>query len=208
MFTGIVDHCGKVMSVVMGQGQGQGQSSRLFIGTEFSELVIGESIAVDGACLTVTELGSGGFWCDVSSETIDCTVAGEYRAGTRVNLERSLRISDRLGGHWVTGHVDQRGTVVRTEAIGEFVLLAIGGIDPSYSRYLLKKGSIAVNGVSLTVNHVTDRSFEVMVIPHTLQCTSLSQLAAGTKVNLEFDWMVKVILSDRDRCAGLLSPKN
>ena len=190
MFTGIVDHCGKVLKT-----QEFSQSVRLEIKTHFESLELGESIAVDGCCLTVTsEPSPGVFSCDISPETVRLTRASHWKEGTAVNLERALRLSDRLGGHIVTGHVDQFGVLVSMKPVSEYVRLEVSGITPEYKRYVTKKGSISVNGVSLTVNEVMGDSFSVMLIPHTLEKTNLKELKEGDRVNLEFDWMAKLVV--------------
>ena len=145
---------------------------------------IGDSIAINGACLTVVRRGKGSFSVDVSRETLRCT-AGLDRAG-EVNLEKALRLSDRLDGHLVLGHVDGVGKVTKVERLGENRLLRVRA-PASLSRYIARKGSIAVNGVSLTVNAVRGTEFEVNLIPHTLAVTTLKDLRAGDRVNLEVD---------------------
>lgn len=194
MFTGIVDHVGKITRV-----ENRGCSMRFTIETEFPQLVPGESIAVDGICLTVTEPTGNQFICDVSAETMAVTVASHYASGACVNMERALRAADRMGGHYVTGHVHQTAILRRRddfvdEAGVASVRLLFGGILPTAMRYLTAKGSITVSGVSLTVNAIHSDGFEVMLIPHTLERTNLRDLKLDCRVNLEFDWMSKVIV--------------
>lgn len=193
MFTGIVDHCGKIESA-----ERKGDSLALVISCHFSNLREGESISVDGACLTTLHPEPGRFRCDLSPETLKLTVAGQYEPGRRVNLERALCVGERLGGHLVTGHVDGRCRVTRIDVREEFVRLELAGITPAHRRYLVTKGSVCVNGVSLTVNECGNGNFSVMLIPHTLERTNLSLLRAGDEVNLELDWMTKVILQAAD----------
>ena len=172
MFTGIVQAVGRIA-----------RTKPLVIDTgrlRISDVRIGDSMCVQGACLTVTRKGKRKLWFDVSRETLGCT-AGLDRPG-KVNLEKSLAFGDRLGGHLVTGHVDGIGLVLR----GSAGLLRVK-VPKRLSRYVARKGSICVDGVSLTVNRVTADGFEVNLIPHTLKVTTLSRLAPGAKVNLEVD---------------------
>lgn len=190
MFTGIVDHEGQIQEV---ETTSQGQ--RLKIQTSFQNLVPGESIAVDGACLTVVSPEDGSYYVDVSPETLQRTTLGSYRVGSRVNLERSLRVGDAIGGHWVLGHVDRLGRVEAVERIGEYSKIIIGGLLPENFDFLAPKGSITVNGVSLTLNEVGEDEFEVMLIPHTWERTNLKNLTVGSSVNLEFDYLAKLVVS-------------
>lgn len=190
MFTGIVDHCGTVIQL-----EELPKSLRATIECKFIEIEEGESIAVDGCCLTAIEPRDHQFAVDISPETLRLTTAGELKVGGQINLERSLRIGDRMGGHWVMGHVDCRGRVVSHRQHEEFVELSFAGLDGTAMNYVLKKGSIAVNGVSLTINEVLTDGFQVMLIPHTLERTNLKNLNEGSWVNLEFDWMIRVIVS-------------
>jgi riboflavin synthase len=159
------------------------------------DVALGDSIAVNGVCLTVTALEADTFAVDVSPETIACTVG--FEPGAAVNLEKALRLSDRLGGHLVSGHVDGTGVVERFEPVGDNRLLAIR-VPKELSRYVAQKGSITVNGVSLTVNAIDDDVFRVNLIPHTLGATNLQHLRVGAKVNLEVDLLARYI----ERIAG------
>jgi riboflavin synthase len=159
-------------------------------GLDLSDVAIGDSICVQGACLTVTGLGGVRLSFDVSRETLDCT-AGLDRSG-QVNLEKSLAIGDKLGGHLVTGHVDAVGEVLAFEPAGESMLLRVSAPQP-LARFLARKGSVAVDGVSLTVNRVHGTEFEVNLIPHTLAVTTLARLAPGVKVNLEVDLIARYV---------------
>jgi len=189
MFTGIIQELGKIQSI---RSLSQGLSFEL--SCRFPHLELGESIAVDGACLTVTSLSPEGFFCDVSPETLNLTIAGRYEVGSVVNLERALRVGDRLGGHWVSGHVDQVIQLVKKEVVQDFWKLTFSGLHSEHSMSLLKKGSIALNGVSLTLNEVQGDSFQVMIIPHTLERTNLKCLEEGHPVNIEMDWMSKLVV--------------
>lgn len=199
MFTGIVDHCGEVKE----RGK-TGTGITLHIACSFRDLALGESISVDGACLTVTAVTAEGFRCDLSEETLRLTTSAGYAPGTRVNLERALRMSDRLGGHLVSGHVDRTVKVLsRTDREG-FVEFRFGPFGENEVGYLVPKGSITLNGVSLTLNEVGRGEIAVLLIPHTLEITNLSRLGAGSSVNVEFDWMTKVILNDVRQRRALL----
>jgi riboflavin synthase len=186
MFTGIVAAVGRIVSSEAASG-----GLRLRIdaaGLALDDVAVGDSIAVNGVCLTAVALDRAGFEADVSHETLDC-IAG-FPAGARVNLEKALRLADRLGGHLVSGHVDGVGRVCRLEPAGDNCLLAI--IAPAeLAKYIARKGSIAVNGVSLTVNAVRGAEFVVNLIPHTLQATNLHDLKIGDDVNLEVDLLAR-----------------
>jgi riboflavin synthase len=182
MFTGIIAAVGKISRVESAKG-----GLRLAIDAGalgLSDVAVGDSIAVNGACLTVVKRGKKSFGVDVSRETLRCT-AGLDQAG-EVNLEKALRFSDRLDGHLVLGHVDGVGKVVRFEAAGKSRLLRVRA-PAGLARYIARKGSIAVHGVSLTVNAVKGAEFEVNLIPHTLAATTLKRLMRGSRVNLEVD---------------------
>lgn len=196
MFSGIVDHCGVITDL-----QKNNNSLTAWIRCEFADLQAGESIAVDGICLTVTDPQQHLFRCDLSPETCKLTTAQHFQKNQTVNLERALRLSDRFGGHIVMGHVDQQATVQNKQQIKEFVDLTFTGLDKNAIRYILKKGSIAVNGVSLTVNEVLPDGFQIMLIPHTLERTNLKHLIPGSPVNIEFDWMARVIIRQYE-CIG------
>jgi riboflavin synthase len=186
MFTGIVAAVGCIAASAPSAG---GMRLRIEAGAlALADVTVGASIAVNGACLTVVALGDAGFEVDVSCETLSCTTG--FAVGARVNLERALRLSDRLDGHLVSGHVDGVGKVSRFDAAGDNRLLAI--LAPAeLARYLARKGSIAVDGVSLTINASSGSEFLVNLIPHTLRATSLCDLRAGDGVNLEVDLLAR-----------------
>lgn len=188
MFTGIVQAVGTIESVTPLQG-----GVRLTIeagGLELSDVALGDSICVQGACLTVVAAAGRRLSFDVSRETLDCTV-GLARPGN-VNLEKSLALGDKLGGHLVTGHVDGVGEVLAFDAAGESRLLRVRA-PQELARYLARKGSVTIDGVSLTVNRVENADFEVNLIPHTLQVTTLKRLAPGARVNLEVDLIARYL---------------
>jgi riboflavin synthase len=188
MFTGIVEATGRVREVVPGQ---QGASVVIDAGAlDLSDVRVGDSIAVDGCCLTVVALSPAAFRVDVSRETLKCTSG--FEAGAVVNLEKALRLMDRLGGHLVSGHVDGRGEVTRKEQMGESWLLEIR-VPAELTKYVARKSSIAVNGVSLTVNRVHADRLEVNLIPHTLEVTNLGALGPGAQVNLEVDMLARYL---------------
>jgi riboflavin synthase len=188
MFTGIVDHMGIIEQIAQGA-----RSQVIWISSQFNDLTEGESIAVDGICLTVIEPKLSRFRCDISPETWQLSNAKNFLRGKTVNLERSLQVSDRLGGHFVTGHVDQTASIGSQKSHDEFLELTIKDIPSTAMSYVIKKGSIAINGVSLTINQVFQDGFSVMLIPHTLSRTNLSQLNPQDFINIEFDWIAKVI---------------
>ncbi|MCL6556610.1 MAG: riboflavin synthase [Burkholderiales bacterium] len=186
MFTGIVQAVGRVREATP-----RGEGLRLTIDAgdlDLEDVSIGDSIAVNGVCLTVVEKGDSHFKVEVSAETLRCTTG--FAPGDAVNLEKALRLADRLGGHLVSGHVDGVGVVTRREALAECVLLEVEA-PPALARYIAAKGSITLDGVSLTVNEVEGERFRVNLIPHTLLVTTLTHLAPGRRVNLEVDLLAR-----------------
>ena len=196
MFTGIIEAVGQIKRV-----EQRDKGVRLTIASErldFSDVAVGDSIAANGVCLTVTSLAGNAYTVDVSQESLNCTV-GLSELG-EVNLEKAMRLSDRLGGHLVSGHVDGVGEVMKFEPVGESHLLQIRA-PRELARYIAAKGSITINGVSLTVNEVNDDEFSINLIPHTLEVTTLKHLKPGSRVNLEVDMLARYV----DR---LLHPDN
>ncbi len=197
MFTGIIEAVGEIKQVTPLGDSSSGAAVdgiRLDIAPgvlDLSDVKVGDSIAVNGVCLTVTTLRDGRFTVEASRKTLGCT-QGLDRQGERVNLEKALRLSDRLGGHLVSGHVDDIGEVVKFEPAGESYLLVIRA-PGALLKYIAKKGSITVNGVSLTVNWVAADEFGVNLIPHTLAMTTLHDLECGAKVNLEVDMLARYV---------------
>jgi len=189
MFTGIVEDKGKILRADV---RGQGRRLILRVPPHLTDLQLGDSINVNGACLTVVEKTGEDIAVDVSSETLEKTTFREMRQGNEVNLERAMRLSDRLGGHIVTGHVDAVGTIVERRSEREFVHLKIR-IPTSVSRYVVPKGSIAVDGISLTVNACNGDEIQMTLIPYTLKRTTLIDKRVGDQVNLETDVLGKYV---------------
>lgn len=188
MFTGIIQSVGAIT-----QASPAGQDIKLAIAThqlDMSDVQLGDSIAVNGVCLTVIKLNESQFEAHVSHETLAVTVG--LNKSHQVNLEKALRLSDRLGGHLVSGHVDGVGNVVSFDALGDCWRLTIQA-PHAISKYIAVKGSICVNGVSLTVNQVNGDSFNINLIPHTLENTTLKSLSAGHQVNLEVDQIARYV---------------
>jgi riboflavin synthase len=188
MFSGIVAALGRISKIDKREGGVRLGISASRLGMD--DVAIGDSIAVNGVCLTVVVKGATSFEADVSAETLACTVGID--AAGEVNLEKSLRLSDRLGGHIVSGHVDGVGEVVKFEAVGESMLLRVRAPD-ALARYIARKGSVAIQGVSLTVNNVDGPEFEINLIPHTVSVTTLKHLNPGSKVNLEVDMIARYV---------------
>ncbi|MEZ5739602.1 MAG: riboflavin synthase [Burkholderiaceae bacterium] len=194
MFTGIVAACGRITAISPLTDNG-GSRLQIDAGTlDLSDVAIGDSIAIQGACMTVVTLGADAFSVDVSQESLARTVGLDRLA--EVNLEKALRLSDRLGGHLVSGHVDGLGRVERFDALDESHVLDIR-VPPALSRYMAYKGSVTVNGVSLTVNSVADDEsgsvISLNLIPHTVAVTTLRHLRAGADVNIEIDLVARYL---------------
>lgn len=188
MFTGLVEDVGTI-------ARAERRSNALVMTVRparlpIAELTVGESICHDGACLTVTDLGGDSYTVLAGLETLERTTLGAVRVGTKLNLERSLEVGDRLGGHWVTGHVDGTGELAARRDLGSNLVLVVRA-TPALLRYIVEKGSVAVAGVSLTVNAVDGETFSVAIIPHTRDATTLGGLAIGDRVNLETDILAK-----------------
>jgi len=188
VFTGLVEDLGTVV-------RADRRSDALVLAVRPSriplgELAIGESVCHDGACLTVTEVGRDAFTVLAGAETLARTTLGNLRVGSRVNLERSLRMGDRLGGHWVTGHIDGTGELAVRRDLGANLVLGVR-TPAALLKFIVEKGSIALCGVSLTVNAVDAETFSVAIIPHTREETTLGALHLGDRVNLETDILAK-----------------
>ena len=189
MFSGIVEEMGAVKSVDKGLA---GARMSILASTVLHDLKIGESVSVSGACLTIAGLEDQDFSIDISSETLNRTTLGSVTTGTPVNLERAIRFNDRLGGHLVTGHVDGIGLLRGREQDGNAMHLTIEAPD-DILRYCIQKGSITVDGISLTINEVSERSFTVAIIPHTAKVTTIGLKQVGDSVNLETDLIGKYV---------------
>jgi riboflavin synthase len=190
MFTGIVQSIGEVCAITP-----RGGDVELLFGVgalSLEGVAIGDSISVSGCCLTVTRVTPDSFAADASIETLQVTTLGRWKVGQRVNLERALRAGDALGGHYVTGHVDGVATVVSTAADGRSLRMHFE-VPPPLARYIARKGSACIDGVSLTVNDVAQNRFSVNLIPHTLEVTTLGAAQTGTQVNLEVDIIARYV---------------
>jgi riboflavin synthase len=190
MFTGIIGAPGQITATHMVDGD-----QRLSISSQdlpLDTVVLGDSIAVNGVCLTVVELSNHTFAADVSTETLACTTLSRLQSGTPVNLELALQVGSRLGGHLVSGHVDGVGQLLRCEADARSQRMVFEAPDP-LKKFIAAKGSITIEGVSLTVNGVSERQFDVNLIPHTLENTTLKHLSPGDPVNLEVDLIARYV---------------
>lgn len=195
MFTGIVQEIGSIRRVEPRTGAAGTQDRRLevsFARIAPERLGLGESICVDGVCLTVAELRADSFIADVSVETLDVTTLGGKQPGARVNLEPALRAGDSLGGHWVSGHVDGMAEVLTTKEDARSLRVQLAA-PPPLARYIARKGSVTLDGVSLTVNEVDGLTFAINLIPHTLTVTTLGALAPGARLNLEIDVLARYV---------------
>ncbi|MCH8303070.1 MAG: riboflavin synthase [Proteobacteria bacterium] len=190
MFSGIIKAIGKVAKM-----EQQGGDLRLTITSAdlpWKEFAVGESISVNGVCLTAVEFLGNGFVADVSAETTKVTALANLAEGSRVNLEPSVSLGERLGGHLVSGHIDCVGQIKTRETDARSVRLVIG-IPAEYSRYIARKGSVCIDGVSLTVNEVSDNTFGVNIIPHTADVTIIGDYRTGTEVNIEVDLLARYV---------------
>ena len=195
MFTGIIEDKGKVSRI-----EHRGKEKRLILELppHLTELQLGDSININGVCLTVFQKNEQGIELDLSLETLQRTALGELKEGDHVNLERALRLTDRLGGHIVTGHVDGIGEIIEKREERDFLQLGIR-IPESVSRYVVQKGSIAIDGISLTVNEYQEGEIRMTLIPYTIEKTTLKQKRVGDRVNLEADILGKYVEKFLDR---------
>ena len=189
MFTGLIEGTGKLKTI-----EPRGKDMRLSIQASFDleGFQTGESVAVDGVCLTVVSWQARAFTVDVSQETLSRSTLGQRSVGDEVNLERALRLGDRLGGHLVNGHVDGRARVMARKQRGDSLVLTFE-VVAELGRYIIEKGSVAVNGVSLTVNRCDEQSFDVNIVPHTAQWTTIGNWRVGDEVNIEVDIIGKYV---------------
>jgi riboflavin synthase len=189
MFTGIIEGFGNIADV-----RSTGRGKRMAINADFSleGTKIGDSISVNGACLTAVKIENRRFEVDVSPETLKTTTFDKAKIGDRVNLERALRFSDRIDGHLVSGHIDDTGIIKQRESIGNAIVVTIE-VAESLTRYVIAKGSVAVDGISLTINSCDATSFTVSIIPHTAKMTTVSFKNMGDRVNIETDMIGKYV---------------
>ncbi|MDH5571817.1 MAG: riboflavin synthase [Gammaproteobacteria bacterium] len=197
MFTGIIQAIGEI-----GEIESKGRDVRMYIRTgklDLTDVELGDSIAVNGVCLTAVKLPGDGFWADVSGETLAKTKLAMIKQGDRVNLEKALTPATRLGGHLVSGHVDGLGEIIERHSDGRSVQFKIKAPD-ELAKYVAMKGSICVDGISLTVNAINGAIFELNIVPHTLEETTMNDFKPGTQVNLEVDiiarYLERLLLGD------------
>ena len=188
MFTGIIEKKGKVLANIK-----QKSGSRLIISNLFDDLNEGESIAINGVCLTLLKDNNSQLAFDVSPETLNITTLGELSLEDYVNIERAMSASSRFGGHYVSGHVDTKAKVQNINIIDDYLEITIGEFLNLAKNYLLPKGSITLNGVSLTINEVTDDYIKVMLVPHTIDVTAFKSIKVGDWLNVEFDYLTRIV---------------
>lgn len=198
MFTGIIESIGSIRSLTP-----KGGDVRVYVETgklDLGDVKLGDSIAVNGVCLTAVELPGDGFWADVSRETLDCTAFSDLKSGSRVNLEKALTPTTRLGGHLVSGHVDGVGEIISRSDNARAIQFRVRA-PKELAKYVAHKGSITVDGTSLTVNAVDGAEFELTIVPHTLAETIMADYRAGRRVNLEVDllarYLERLLLGDK-----------
>jgi riboflavin synthase len=189
MFTGIIEGLGTITAV---RSSGAGRRLTVEAGFDLSGSKIGDSISVSGACLTAVQIGARRFDVDVSPETLAKTTFGDARVGERVNLERAMRLSDRIDGHLVSGHIDGIGAIDSRDAVGNAIVVAIT-VPEGLARYMIVKGSVAVDGISLTINSLEPGRFSISIIPHTAGLTTIGIKRKGDRVNIETDMIGKYV---------------
>ncbi|ATW01627.1 hypothetical protein CCU22_00020 [Candidatus Legionella polyplacis] len=190
MFTGIIESRGRVVCNIIKK-----YTRRLIIKSKFDDLCVGESISVNGVCLTLFSRKKEGFLIfDVSPETLYCTTLKKLKVGDIVNLERAMSASGRFGGHYLTGHIDAVAIVKKKNIFENCVELMIGDFSSSFLPYVFIKGSIALDGVSLTINNIVDGNIKLMLIPHTLKVTTINYFKLGQYLNVEFDYLTRIVL--------------
>ena len=189
MFTGIIEGFGRVAAI---RSSGQGKRLTIEADLDLAGIKIGDSISVSGACLTAVQIAGRRFEVDVSPETLAKTTLGAAQVGERVNLERALRLSERIDGHLVSGHIDDMGVIEGREAAGNAVIVAVA-VPVALTRYMILKGSVAVDGISLTINTLEPHRFTVSIIPHTARLTTIGFKQKGDRVNIETDMIGKYV---------------
>jgi len=203
LFTGIIEGKGKILT---GEHRGQGKRLTIQLSINLTEVQLGDSININGVCLTVTEKRGQAIGVDLSPETLQKTTLGELREGDQVNLERALRLSDRLGGHIVTGHTDGIGVIIGRREEGNFLHVRIQ-IPKFAAQYVVQKGSIAIDGISLTVNESKGEEIDITLIPYTLEKTTLIHKKIGDRVNVEADilgkYVEKMLKQEDDKLKGV-----
>lgn len=203
MFTGIIEGKGKILRI---ERLGKGRRLAIEFPPHLTEVQLGDSISINGACLTVSEKREQTVKFDLSEETLKKSTLGELKEGSFVNLERALRLSDRLGGHFVTGHIDGTGIITEKKKEKEFVRLKVK-VPGQIVKYLVPKGSIAIDGISLTINECSEHEISITLIPYTLEKTTLMEKRVGESVNLEADLLSKyverMLQPQRERPGGL-----
>ncbi len=199
MYTGLIDHGGVVIAITKTK-----KGYRVTIRCQFQDLSLGESIAVNGVCLTVVEILDECFVVDISPETLARSNLHFLDKGNVVNLERCLRLNDRLMGHLVQGHVDGMVTVIAINPLAEYHEIHFSLHGELAKNFIIPKGSVALNGISLTINEVTEDSFSCMIIPHTFKITNLNLLNVGDKVNIEYDYFVKTLFNFYQQNKGII----
>ena len=189
MFTGIIESFGTIRRI---ESQGEGKVLSIECDLDLSRTKIGDSIAVNGACLTAVSLDKHSFKVDMAPETVARTTFNEMTVGSRVNIERALRLSDRIDGHLVSGHIDGTGTIASIQKKSNAVIIRVA-VPPALGSDMIEKGSVAIEGISLTINACTDRDFTVSIIPHTASITTIGLKQVGDKVNIETDMIGKYV---------------
>ena len=188
MFTGLIEKSGQVIANLRTE-----VANRLLISAEFLQLQTGESVAINGVCLTLLPGCEDQLAFDVSPETLNITTLGELCPGDYVNIERAMLAATRFGGHYVSGHVDTTAYLRSVTPMGDYLEMTVGGFLMPADRYLLPKGSITLEGVSLTINDVVEGDIKLMLVPHTLEVTTLGQLRVGQRLNVEFDYLTRIV---------------
>lgn len=202
MFSGIVEEMGAVQAIERGLA---GAKFSILASAILDDLHVGDSVSVSGACLTATKIEDQSFMVDVSTETMNCTILGKIAVGTPLNLERAMKLNARMGGHLVTGHVDGLGALRAREQDGNAIYLTVEASD-DIMRYCVPKGSITIDGISLTINAVKGQAFSVAIIPHTAKVTTIGLKQIGDSVNLESDIIGKYVERLLQASGALLSP--